>query len=282
MRLDKFTLRGQEAIPAAIELAERKQNQQVEPEHLLCAMLDQPEGIIRPLLGKLGANVQVIKNDCEAAVGRFPRVQGGQQYFSPRLSQIFTAAQKRAEKMQDEFVSTEHLLLAVVDEKDGQAGKILRQHGVNGDDLLKAIEQTRGGARITDQNAEQNYQALSKYARDLTDLARQGKLDPGIRRDDEIPRTIQLLSRRPKKTPVLIGEPGVGKTAIVEGLAQRIVSGDVPKALRDRRVIALDIGGLVAGSKYRGEFEDRLKAVLKEISEAQGTIILFIDELHTI
>src|SRR3989440_1082335 len=281
MRLDRFTLRAQEAIQSAIELAERNQNQQVEPEHLLATMLEQPEGIVRPILGKLSVNVTVVANDVQAAIARYPRVQGGQQYISPRLTQVFTAAQKQAESMQDDFVSTEHLLLAVVDDKDGEGGKILRQHGLNRDDLFKVIEQMRGGSRITDQNAEANYQALSKYARDLTDLARQGKLDPVIGRDDEIRRTIQVLSRRTKNNPVLIGEPGVGKTAIVEGLAQRIVSGDVPDSLKDKRLIGLDLGALVAGAKYRGEFEERLKAVLQEITKAQGQIILFIDEIHT-
>src|SRR6266581_2504230 len=282
MRLDKFTLRAQEAIQAAIELAERNQNQQVEPEHLLAAMLEQPEGIVRPILGKLAVNVQVVLNDTQAAISRFPRVEGGQQYFSPRLSQVFTATQKLADKMQDEFNSTEHLLLAIADEKDGEAGKLLRQHGVKRDDLFKVIEQMRGGSKITDQNAEQNYQALSKYARDLTDLARQGKLDPVIGRDDEIRRTIQVLSRRTKNNPVLIGEPGVGKTAIVEGLALRIVNGDVPESLADKQLLALDMGALIAGAKYRGEFEERLKSVLQEIIAAEGGIILFIDEMHTL
>ncbi len=282
MRLERFTLRGQDAVRAAIEKAEINQHQQVEPEHLLIAMLEQDEGIVRNLLSKIGANVQVVLNDVNAALGRFPKVQGGNQYFSPRINQVFNVAQKQAEAMQDEYISTEHLLVAIADEKDGQAGIVLRQHGVNHDDLLKVIEQMRGGSRVTDQNAEETYQSLSKYAKDLTEFARQGKLDPVIGRDDEIRRTIQVLSRRTKNNPVLIGEPGVGKTAIVEGLAQRIISGDVPETLKGKRLVSLDLGSMLAGAKYRGEFEDRLKAVLKEIQNSNGQIVLFIDELHTL
>lgn len=282
MRFDRFTIRGQEAVQEAISLAEKGQNQQVEPEHILAVMLEQKEGVVRPILGKIGANAAPILGEVQAAIEKFPKVSGGQQYFSSRTNTLFQDAQKVAESMQDEYVSTEHLLISIAAEKDGDSGRILRSNGIAREDLEKVITDMRGGSRITDQNAEENFQALEKYAQDLTERARKGKLDPVIGRDDEIRRTIQILSRRTKNNPVLIGEPGVGKTAIVEGLAQRIISGDVPETLKNKRLVSLDLGAMLAGAKYRGEFEDRLKAVLKEIEKAEGQIILFIDELHTL
>ena len=284
IRFEKFTVKAQEAMQAAQSLADQHNHQSMEPEHLLLALLQQREGVVGPVLAKLGARPEVIQRALEQALERLPTVRGGggQHYLGERLRVALERAQAEAERLKDEYVSTEHLLIGIAQERDGGASRVLAQNGVTPDGIYKALKEVRGGQRVTDENPEEKYQALQRYSRDLTELARKGKLDPVIGRDEEIRRVIQVLSRRTKNNPVLIGEPGVGKTAIVEGLALRIVTGDVPETLKNKRLVALDIGAIIAGSKYRGEFEDRLKAVLKEITESDGQIICFIDELHTI
>ena len=286
MHPDRFTIKSQEALQAAQRLADERHNPQTTPEHLLAVLLAQEGGIVVPVLRKLGTEPSAVRSTANRALDALPTMSGtspGQDgaHGSSELSQVLRSAENEMRELGDEYVSTEHLLLALA-AHPGAAGDALRSGGAGHDDLIKALSDVRGSHRVTDQSPEEKFQALEKYGRDLTEAAAQGKLDPVIGRDDEIRRVIQVLSRRTKNNPVLIGEPGVGKTAIAEGLAQRIVSGDVPEGLRDRRVISLDVGALIAGSKYRGEFEDRLKAVLKEIADAQGAIILFIDELHTI
>jgi ATP-dependent Clp protease ATP-binding subunit ClpB len=283
LRFDKMTVKAQEALQQAQEIAGSHQNQAVEPIHLLAALVEQADGVVPPLVARLGIRQELLTQDVEREIERLPKVQGfAQQNLGRALNAVLERAFDEATKFKDEYVSTEHLFLALAGEDRDPAGRLLKKHGASHEAILQALAGVRGSQRVTSQNPEATYAALEKYARDLTDLARRSKLDPVIGRDEEIRRVMQILARRTKNNPVLIGEPGVGKTAIVEGLAQRIVSGDVPDVLKTKRLVALDLAALVAGAKYRGEFEDRLKAVLKEISEAEGQIILFIDELHTL
>ena len=281
MRIDKFTVKAQEALQAAQALARRRDNQSVEPEHVAAAMLEQQDGIVVPLLQKVGAEPTLVRSRIDEALAKQPKVEGGEAYLAQRTLKMLDKAEDEAKSLKDEYVSTEHILLALTQDK-GAAGEAFTSSGVTRDRVLAVLKDFRKGGRVTTQDAEGTYRALEKYARDLTEAARAGKLDPVIGRDEEIRRVIQVLSRRTKNNPVLIGEPGVGKTAIAEGLASRIIDGDVPEGLKEKRLLALDMGALVAGAKFRGEFEERLKAVLKEVAEAEGQIILFIDELHTV
>ncbi len=285
MQADRFTIKSQEALEAAQRLAAERRNPQTRPEHLLAVLLEQDGGVVVPVLRKLGVDPAAVRATLSPALEALPRLTGGgaQEPTGPsnELIEVLRAAEGEMRELKDDYISTEHLVLALA-KSPGTTGDVLRSVGAGYEPLLRAVGEVRGGQKVTDQNPEDKFQALEKYGRDLTRAAADGKLDPVIGRDDEIRRVIQVLSRRTKNNPVLIGEPGVGKTAIAEGLAQRIVSGDVPEGLKDRRVVALDIGALIAGAKYRGEFEDRLKAVLKEVQEAGGNVVLFIDELHTI
>lgn len=280
---EKFTIKAQEALQRAQRMACERNQQQIEPEHLLGTLLEDRDGLVISVLKKLGVPIEEISKRVEQEIDQFPKVRGtgGQVYISQELNKVIESSLEESEKLKDEYISVEHLLLTL-SEIETPAGRILRENNIHKENILRILQEIRGGQRVTDQSPEGKYQALKRYGRDLNDLARQEKLDPVIGRDEEIRRVLQVLSRRKKNNPVLIGEPGVGKTAIAEGLAHRIVSGDVPENLKTKRIVALDIGALIAGAKFRGEFEDQLKAVLREIHEADGQIILFIDEMHTL
>jgi ATP-dependent Clp protease ATP-binding subunit ClpB len=281
---NKLTVKTQEALQAATEIASNYGNNQIEPDHLLAALLQDPEGVATSVLRKVGANIDQLRVRITGALEKLPKVSGlggTQQFASQNLNRLFDDARKEAETLKDDYISTEHILLAFFD-GSYESTKLLKDQGVTKQAVLKALQSVRGTQRVTDPNAEERYQSLEKYGRDLTDLARKGKLDPVIGREDEIRRVMQVLSRRTKNNPVLIGDPGVGKTAIAEGIANRIASGDVPENLKSKRIIALDMGTLVAGTSFRGQFEERLKAIVKEVAESAGEIILFIDEIHTL